>query len=171
MRTKENKLNYQKVRVIVVCAFLLVNFVFELAVGFIWGASDQLIMLKYGQSTTCYLWLVAIVVFRQRYELQIGQKHDVQVLCVGKSLFLLVLGVIYMTTMWPVNTIYQTVVNLIFLGAFILFFTDNIIDNFIPEELEGMQPKKSYQELTKRVKQFGNESFEFMSKISYLFNE
>lgn len=77
MRSKENKLNYQKVRVIVICVFLLVNYVFEMAVGFIWGASDHLIMLKYEQNITFYIWLVAIVVFRQRYELQIGQKYDV----------------------------------------------------------------------------------------------
>jgi len=144
MRSKENKLNYQKVRVVVICVFLLINYVFEFAADFIWGASDHLIMLKYEQNIIFYMYLVAIVVFRQRYELQIGQKYDVQDLHIGKSLFLLVVGIIYMFIMWPVNTVYQTIGNVIFLAAFILFFTDSIIEKFIPDEVDGMNPKKSY---------------------------
>lgn len=69
MDLKENKLTYQKSRLFVILALAIVEQVYELIRYIFVGSSDLSFVLKSEKSMTKFFMLIAIIIFRQKYEL------------------------------------------------------------------------------------------------------
>lgn len=137
MRPKENKLNYQKMRALTIGVFALINYLYESGLELIHGASDFQLTQKYEENFVFFLYMTVIIIFRQRYELQVGKKFDLDKVCMGKAIIFMICSVIYMNLLWWSNSWYQNGTNIVFTIAFFVFHVDNLTNTFIPANLEG----------------------------------
>ena len=84
MDDKANKITYQKSRIICILFAIFVNSVGEFMRYLMVGPSDFEITVKRQKSITTFIMLVAIIVFRQKYEMQILSKYKLENLNFGK---------------------------------------------------------------------------------------
>ena len=123
MDQKGIKLSYQKARLVLLFSTLVVytsfsNF-FHLLVG-----SDFDIVNKQEKSMWKFIVMVAVVVYRQKFEMQTTYKYNMETLNLGKVLFLpnlfIAMGLKSVVTGKGRNG--EWFIQLLFLGSFIYFY-------------------------------------------------
>ena len=88
MDTKENKLTYQKTRLGIIIFFTVLSNIFDSLLGLFVGTSSLEFLQKRDRSVFYFIILVALIVFRQKYEHQIYKKYDLETLNFGKVFYL-----------------------------------------------------------------------------------
>lgn len=69
MDIKENKMTYQKSRIFLIVIFAIIDQIYETFKYMIFGTSDLEIVLKVDKSMAVFVILVAIMIYRQKFEL------------------------------------------------------------------------------------------------------
>ena len=88
MDLKENKMTYQKSRIALIIMFAIYDQIYEGIKYLLFGKSDLEIMLKADKSMLIFFFLIAIMIYRQKFEMQIYKKYDLETLNFGKVFYL-----------------------------------------------------------------------------------
>lgn len=123
MDLKLNKITYQKSRLGVLCLFILINFSYELVSSALFGPSDFYLTSKIEKSMGIFFALVALIIFRQKYELQIASKYRQDNLHFGKVINLPAIFICcQLSYLYYYNKAKLMLVHFIFLVSFTVFF-------------------------------------------------
>ena len=124
MDLKLNKITYQKCRVLTILVFAAIDELFLGAMSLVFGKEN----FGYRQSDLPgFLILVAVIVFRQKYELQICHKYRLDNLAFGKVFFLptiYVFSILGMVIGYNKMSNTSLLVGTVFLAAYANFFWD-----------------------------------------------
>jgi len=131
MDQKETKLTYQKSRLIITLVFVLANYLYNILLTILFGPSDDEFTLKHDKSLLILSLLVAVIVFRQKYELQIHSKYSLEEINLSKIFFLFTY--VFFFTLLPaiftkngtnllINFVFILAYSHFYFGAFCRFF-------------------------------------------------
>lgn len=127
MDDKFNKVTYQKSRLFVLMFYTMIDYFYSGTQYLLFGPSDFELTVKKERSVLAFILLVAIVIFRQKYELQVLNKYRLDNLVFGKAFYLPMHFFVLTFVSYFIGGKFVPglfVVNLIFLAAYTNFFWD-----------------------------------------------
>jgi len=126
MDQKLNKVTYQKARLATTVLFVGILFLYDTTSFLCFGPSDFELTLKKDKSLLIYFMLAAIIVWRQKYEVQILTKYRQDNLQFGKAFYL---PTVFLCSSFSYMIIYygkdgqgMIIVHFVFMLAYLNFF-------------------------------------------------